>query len=40
MDNGIEIKAGDFFWVYGLHGFGGDDIERYFRIRHDLHITR
>lgn len=27
--NGLQIEAGDFFWVYGLHGFGGADIERY-----------
>jgi hypothetical protein len=26
--NGLQIEAGEFFWVYGLHGSGGNNIER------------
>ena len=29
-DKGLQIESGEFFWVYGPHGYGGNNIERYF----------
>lgn len=27
--SGLQVEAGDSFWAYGLHGYGGNNIERY-----------